>query len=75
MKKMYEVDQWTVIMAIRYGTGRMTYANEDASRLARMVWPDLDDNQRRIVRSDADRIINESDRQAWSWLLERMPQP
>jgi hypothetical protein len=66
----YEVDQWTVIMAIRYGMGRMTYANTDASRLARMIWPDLDDQQRSIIRDDADRIANGTERREWAWLLE-----
>ena len=70
MSKTYEVDLWTIIMAIRYGMGRMTYANDDASRLAKRVWVDLDHQQRENIRKDAERIMNELDRRAWAWLLE-----
>lgn len=69
--KRYEVDLWTILMAIRYGTGRMTYANEDASRLARRYWDDFSAQARDQIFHDADRITNRFDRQAWAWLLER----
>lgn len=70
MSKTYEVDQWTVIMAIRYGMGRMTYANEDAARLAKWVWPDLSEADKRVLRVDASHITDESVRRAWGWMLE-----
>ena len=70
MSKTYDVDLWTIIMAIRYGMGRQTFANDDASRLAKRVWGDLDHQQRENIRKDAERIMNELDRRAWAWLLE-----
>ena len=70
MTKTYEVDLWTIIMAIRYGMGRQTYANDDASRLARRVWCDLDRQQRELMREDAERVVTELERLEWGWLLE-----
>lgn len=57
-------------MAIRYGMGRNTYANEDAAQLARTIWDDLADTHKRTLVDDARRITNPLIAQPWRWLTQ-----
>ena len=67
----HSVSTWEALMAIRYGMGRMTAANEDAAALARRVWPSLDEHTRNGLRADRQRLWTGSiERQAWDWLDE-----
>lgn len=46
------VPSTTVVMAIRYGMGRMTYADSDARDLVRTHWPDMHPTDQQVVRED-----------------------
>lgn len=62
------VSPWTVLMAVRYGMGRLTYANEDAAKLARQHWDTFDESAQRTVIADAERLTGFT-RTAWEWLV------
>ena len=66
-----EVDLVTVLYAIRYGQGRMTYAAQDAANLAHQFWdkfpPDI---KMQIMRDVSDEFFPESNRRYWTWLTE-----
>lgn len=64
-----EVTLWTVVMAIRYGMGRMTYANGDASSLARQHWGRFPPFMRRMIRDDARNLPEGLERMEWEWLI------
>jgi len=61
------VTLWDVLMAIRYGMGRHTYANADASSLAKQVWPLFDVSVRNQLRRDASRLSG-PEAEEWAWL-------
>jgi hypothetical protein len=65
------VNLWNAVMAIRYGIGRQTYANSDASDLARRIWPLLDQTMRDQIRGDMARLTG-PDAKAWAWLDDGM---
>lgn len=69
MRKKVEVDILVVLYAIRYGMGRMTYANNDASSLARQYWDDLNPSWQRQIKDDAMRLAD-TERLPWHWLEE-----
>lgn len=70
--KRVEVSLWTCLMAIRYGMGRRTAANEDAADLARQVWDDLDEHTKDQLRTDALRLDRDGfEREAWEWMYQR----
>lgn len=48
----FEVDEWTVLMAIRYGLGRLTYANADAASLAWEHWDRFSEATRQTITQD-----------------------
>lgn len=66
-RKKVEVDILVVVYAIRYGMGRMTYANDDAASLARRFWGDFDESTRQQIRSDAD-LLSLPLRRPWYWV-------
>ena len=48
----HHVSSSTVVYAIRYGMGRMTYADQDARDLVRAHWADMHPTDRQVVRDD-----------------------
>jgi hypothetical protein len=64
-----EVDMWTVLMAIRYGMLRQTYAAQDAASLAHRFWekfpPDI---QLQIKRDVLAETFPATNWQYWTWL-------
>ena len=56
-------------MAIRYGMGRMTYANADASALAYRYWNLLPLRQQQLILHDALMLPDGIEREEWDWLL------
>jgi hypothetical protein len=64
-----EVSLWTVLMAIRYGMGRMSYANQDAADLARQHWDLFPPDIKRQIKDDVRRHVPES--AAWGWVADK----
>lgn len=64
-----KVTPWELLMAVRYGMGRMTYANDDAARLARRYWRSFNASERYTIRRDAARVTG-AEAAAWAWLGE-----
>lgn len=48
----HHVTSSTVVCAIRYGMGRMTYADQDARDLVRAHWADMHPIDQQVVRED-----------------------
>lgn len=68
-----EVPLWAVLYAIRYGMGRLTYANSDAARLAKEHWEKFDESTQQQIRRDAKEMISRDPmrmyaRDEWAWL-------
>lgn len=50
------VEDWVIYYAIQYGMSRQSYAHEDALRLARKHWDDLNPSLRRLLEVDHQEI-------------------
>ena len=64
------VELWVVVCAIRYGTGRMTYANADAVSLALTHWQALPGFIRDQIVRDAQSLPDGYERQAWQPVID-----
>lgn len=64
------VTPWVIVMAIRYGMGRRTYANWDAASLAQQHWDSLTERDRHSIRLDASGLVG-LEAEPWAWLADR----
>lgn len=71
-REKVEVNLLTALYAIRYGMGRMTYANNDAAELAHRVWNRLPLTIRYQVFDEATRVKG-IEKPPWAWLLANGP--
>lgn len=63
-----EVPAWALLYAIRYGMGRMTYANADVAELAKQHWDGVLKDHHDTIRADAWRLRGH-ERTPWEWLV------
>jgi hypothetical protein len=75
-ESVFEVDDWTVLMAIRYGMGRQTFANMDASNLAKRFWHKLPRKFQASIKEDVESLSRETWLpqdivREWDWVKEK----
>ena len=72
MNELYdkvEVELWVVLYAVRYGMGRMTYANVESSNLAQKFWDKFPDNIQKQIFEDTSQLTG-LEAKPWLWLTE-----
>jgi hypothetical protein len=70
MNEYVGVPLWVVVYAIRYGMGRKSYANEEASELAKEFWSDIPEFIQHQIVYDVERL-DDDEHSSWEWLTER----